>query len=165
MDILIFFKNKAFLSIFWLEIWWDVIGHPLTPVLQIWWKYVGVDWQKSGLNCKENPESMVFAPLHPPPNKISTFFIITAKVRSLPTFLCRKFIPTFLVWALWLFEWTHLVFLTYAKTRFAHKTTPQWRHRCAQPTSKDAVAVSQIRWCFHWLSSSICSEVMTERLS
>jgi len=35
MNILIFFKNKIFLLIFWLEIWWDVVKHPNTPVLQL----------------------------------------------------------------------------------------------------------------------------------
>jgi len=34
---LIFYKNKVFLSIFWLEIWWDIARHPNTPVLQLWW--------------------------------------------------------------------------------------------------------------------------------
>jgi len=36
VDILIFFKNKIFLSIFWLEIWWDVVKHSNTPFLQVW---------------------------------------------------------------------------------------------------------------------------------
>jgi len=36
-DFLIFFTNKIFLSMFWLEIWWDVVNHPNTPFLKLWW--------------------------------------------------------------------------------------------------------------------------------
>jgi len=36
-DIFIFFKNEIFLSALWLEIWWDVVRHPYTPVLQLGW--------------------------------------------------------------------------------------------------------------------------------
>jgi len=32
---LIFFTNKNLLSLFWLEIWWDVVKHPNTPFLQL----------------------------------------------------------------------------------------------------------------------------------
>jgi len=28
--------KDIFLSIFWLEIWWDVVRQPKTPVLQLW---------------------------------------------------------------------------------------------------------------------------------
>jgi len=37
VDILIFSEIKYFLSIFWLESWWDVVKHPNTPFLQVWW--------------------------------------------------------------------------------------------------------------------------------
>jgi len=37
VDILILINNKNFLSIFWLEIWWDVARHPNTPFLQGSW--------------------------------------------------------------------------------------------------------------------------------
>jgi len=35
VNILIFFKYKIFRSIFRLEIWWDDVRHPYTPVLQL----------------------------------------------------------------------------------------------------------------------------------
>jgi len=84
VDFLILFKNKIFLSIFRLEIWWDVVRHPNTPFLHVWWG-VGADWQKSGLNFKIPPKSVVFGPLDPTPKEISTFLIIIAKTRSSQT--------------------------------------------------------------------------------
>jgi len=50
-------------------------------------EFVVADWQKSGLNYKNNPKSVVFAPLDPLAKTMSTLLIIIAKVRSLPTFL------------------------------------------------------------------------------
>jgi len=44
VDILIFFKNKIFQSIFWLETWWDVAKHSDTPLLQLW----GGSWVLTG---------------------------------------------------------------------------------------------------------------------
>jgi len=46
VDILIFFKNKIFLSIFWLDIWWDVARHSNTPGLSTLVGFVDVDWQR-----------------------------------------------------------------------------------------------------------------------
>jgi len=37
VDILIFFNNKIFQSIFWLEMWWNVAEHPNATFLQVWW--------------------------------------------------------------------------------------------------------------------------------
>jgi len=37
VDILIFFKNKIFQSMFGLEIWWNVEKHPIARFLQVWW--------------------------------------------------------------------------------------------------------------------------------
>ena len=37
VNFVIFFTNKIFLSIFWLEIWWDVVTHPNTSFLQLLW--------------------------------------------------------------------------------------------------------------------------------
>jgi len=53
--------------------------------------FLGTAWQKSGLHLKK-AKSMVFALLDPSTRKISTLVIIFAKVRSLPTYLCRKFV-------------------------------------------------------------------------
>jgi len=36
-----FFTNKIFLSIFWLEIWWDVVNHRITPFVQVSWVLAG----------------------------------------------------------------------------------------------------------------------------
>jgi len=35
VDSWFFFKENNFLWIFWLEIWWDGLGHPETPVLNV----------------------------------------------------------------------------------------------------------------------------------
>jgi len=32
-----FIRKKFFLQIFWLESWWNVVKHPNTPFLQLWW--------------------------------------------------------------------------------------------------------------------------------
>jgi len=90
VDFLIFLKNKIFLSIFWLKIWWDVV-RLLNHLFCSFVGFVSVDWQKSGLNRKKL-KSMVFVPLDHPPNKVSTFLIIITMLRPLPTFLFRKFI-------------------------------------------------------------------------
>jgi len=37
VDILILFPNNILLSIFWLEICWDVVNYRKTPVWQVWW--------------------------------------------------------------------------------------------------------------------------------
>jgi len=54
-------------------------------------------------------------------------------------FYVESLFPTCLVWAVWLFEWTQLVFLDYAKNISSPKTTSQWRQRWARPVSKCAV--------------------------
>jgi len=46
-----FLMNKFFLSIFWLEIWWDVAKHPNTTFLQVWWGSLVL---AGGLNLKKN---------------------------------------------------------------------------------------------------------------
>jgi len=84
VDMLIFFESKIFLSIFWLENWLDVVKHSDTPVLQLWrglWLFTGrkVVWTAKKRNhC--------FLPRCTPTKQISTFMIIIAKVRPLPTF-------------------------------------------------------------------------------
>jgi len=50
VDFLIFFTNKNFLSIFWLEIWWDGVRHPKNAFSAALVGFVGTDGQKSGLN-------------------------------------------------------------------------------------------------------------------
>jgi len=88
VDILIVFTNIIFLSIFWLELWWDIVKHPDTHFVLVWWGWwVLAGWQKNGLNLKIPPKSVAFAPLDPPPKQASTFLIIIAKVRSSQTFL------------------------------------------------------------------------------
>jgi len=93
---------------------------------------------------KRNPW---FCPFSPPARKYfnfgddlyqhsPTFFL--GKIFT-NIFYAESFFPTCLVWVLWLFEWTHLVFLDYAKNGFSPKTTSQWRHRCAPPTSTNEV--------------------------
>jgi len=51
-------------------------------------RFVSVDWQKSGLNSKKNG-ILGFARWTPHQKKLN-FFIIIAKVRSLPTLFMQK---------------------------------------------------------------------------
>jgi len=91
VDVLIFFKSKISLSIVKLEIWWDVAKHPNTPFRQIWWGW----WVLAG-NLQIPPKSLFFVLLDLPPQAVSTFLIIIAKVTHLPTFLCAKFVSNVL---------------------------------------------------------------------
>jgi len=138
-DNLISSRIKIFQSIYWLQIFWDVVKHPNTPFLRLWWA-LGYQLAEKWLEPQKTPKSVFFAQFDPPPRKISTFLIIIAEVSYLLTFFyVESFFPTGLFSALWLFEWTQLVFLAYAKNSFSPKMTSQWLYRCAQPTSKDAV--------------------------
>jgi len=68
--------------------------NPNTFLLQVWW---GAGWQKSGLNLKKKPKSVVFAPLDTH-QKVSTLFVIIAKVKSSQTFFyVESLFPTCLV--------------------------------------------------------------------
>jgi len=53
-------------------------------------------------------KSLDFYPFDFQPKIISVFLAIIAKLRFLPTFLCR----TFLVWGVWLYEWKQLILLS-----------------------------------------------------
>ena len=161
VDVLIFFANKFFLSLFWLEIWRDVARHPNTPVLRLWWGSWVLTSRKVAWTEKKT-KSMVFAPLNPHQIFFNFFDHHYKRKVFIDIFYVESFIPTCLVWALWLFEWTQLVFLAYTKTGFPVKR----RHRFAQPTSKDAVLStgsgdSSSIPCAFTGSNSIHSEVMT----
>jgi len=53
-------------------------------------KVVVADRQKKLLESRTTPEIRGFCPLGPPPNKVSTFLIIIAKIRSSQTFFMYK---------------------------------------------------------------------------
>jgi len=76
VDILIIFTNKIILSIFWLEIWWDVIKYPNTLCTLV--GLVGTGWQKSSLNLKLLPNSVVLPRLVDPYQKKCQLFDIIA---------------------------------------------------------------------------------------
>ena len=155
MDILIFFKNKIFLSIFWLENWYDVLKHPNTPFLRVWWG----SWVQTGRKVAwtaKRTKSVFFCTVALPIKNASTLVIIIAKVRSLPTFLCRQFLSNVLglsSMAVWI---DATGFHSLREKRFVFTITSQmnatYLKRCG--------AVSRIQWCFHWLSSSTRSEGM-----
>jgi len=73
------------LSIFCLEIWWDVVRHPSTPFCKL--AGVGGRWlAEKWLETHNIPEIRDFALLDPQPKEVSTFLIIIAKLRSSQTF-------------------------------------------------------------------------------
>jgi len=119
---------------------------------------VGGCWlAEKWLEPQNTPESMVLAPLNPPPKEVSAFVLI--KVRSSQTFLCRKLFPLCLVWAVWLFEWTQLVFLGYVKTFFPENDITVML-QVGATYLRMCSAVLWIQWYLQWPSSSIHSEVM-----
>jgi len=134
---------------FWLEIWWDVVRHPNTPFLQLWlgsWVLTG---RKMGWTA-ENHQKSWFLPRWTPAKSFSFFDHHCKGKVFTDIFYIESLFPTCLVWVLWLFELTQLVYSVFAKTGFSPEMTSKWRYRCAQPTAKDAVR-SRIQWCLHWL--------------
>ena len=139
----------------WLEIWWDIVRHPNTLVLQLWWG----SWVLTGRNVawiarNRNPW---FCPVVVPTKENFNFFYHHCKGKVLTNiFYVETLFQTCLVWALRLFEQTQLVFQACAKTGFSPETTAQvhatYFKRCG--------AVFRIRLCLHGLSSSIRSEGM-----
>jgi len=89
VDIFILFNNKIYLSIFWLENWWDVVKHPKYNFSARLVGFVGAGWQKSGLNFKTS-RNLCFLPLGPSTKNVSPFLIITAKIRSLPRLFVKE---------------------------------------------------------------------------
>jgi len=83
VDIWIFFNNKIFLSIFWLDIWWGVVRHSSTPLLQLWWDSWVLAAEK-WLEPQKKRNSWFLLRWIPP--KIIAFFVTIAKVRSLPIY-------------------------------------------------------------------------------
>ena len=82
--------------------------------------FMGVDWQKSGLNHEKwNPW---FLPRWTPTKNFNIFDHYRIGKVLTDIFYVETLLPTCLVWALWLFEWTQLVFLAYAKTSLSPKT-------------------------------------------
>ena len=118
MDFLIFFKNKIFLSIFWREIWWDVVKHPNTPFLQLWWgSWVPTSREVAWSAIKT--KSMVLPPWTPTKTNFN-FFDNHCKGKVFAKIFCvERLFPTCLVWVLQPFEWTQLGFLAFAKIVFS----------------------------------------------
>ena len=92
MDILILFRNKNFLSIFRLEIWWDVVRHPNTPYLQVWWWWL-VPTGRNVAWTSKYPRNPRFSPLWPPTKQNFNFFYhyFAGNVFT-NIFLCRKYV-------------------------------------------------------------------------
>jgi len=115
VDFLIFFKNKKFSSIFRLEIWWDIPKHQIAPVVQLRW----VGWLAEKWLEPQKTKIFGYFPLLTAPNFFKTFCDHHRKDKVLADiFYVESLFPTCLVWALWLFELTQLVFLAFKKTFF-----------------------------------------------
>jgi len=70
--ILIFCTNEIFLSIFWVQILWDVVKHANTPFLQLCWG----SWLPTGRRVawtKKYFEICGYCLLDPSPEKVSIF--------------------------------------------------------------------------------------------
>jgi len=119
-------------SIFWLEICWDVVKHSKTPFLQLWWG----SWIMTGRKWLElKKPNLWFLPLGPPHQQKFNFCDHNCKGKVCTDILCRKFFS-------YLFELYGCLngrnwFLSLREN--PPKTTSQWRHRWAPPTAKDAV--------------------------
>jgi len=107
-------------------------------LLQHWWMLI---------ESQNTPENCGFAPLDPPNKRSVNFFDHHCKFRVfIKIFYVESLFPTCLLWAVWLFEWTQLVFLhekwtqlvflAYAKNGFPQKCR---RNDVTRPISKCSV--------------------------
>ena len=136
VDFFVFHTNKIFLSIIWLEIWWDVVKHPNTIFRQLWW----ISWVQTVRKVawtSKTPQILEYCLVWSSTRKMFNFFYHHCKGKAFTDIFCvESLFPTCLVWALWLYEWKQLVFLAYVKNGFSPKTTSQRRQRWARPISK-----------------------------
>jgi len=133
-----------------------------TPIYTFSATLVGTDWKKGAWTAKK--QNLWILPRWTTHQKYFTFFDHHCKGKVLTDiFYAESLLPTCLIWALWLLEWTQLVFRAHLRGGFPLK------QRHSDVTGARNVtyltrfgAVFRIRWCLHWLSSAIPSDIMAD---
>ena len=137
--LLVDFTNKIFQSIFWLEIWWDVVRHPIAPALRLWWGLLVLAGRHVSWIAKK--WSPWFLPHSTPHHKYFNFFVHHSKGKVFTDILyAERLVPARLVWGIWLFEWTQLFFIDYAQMGFPLK-------RCHNDVTDACNLPQKMRYC------------------